>query len=84
VTSRSSRRESRRALDGDALLALQFHTIHLGTDIILPSHFPARTSISAPALKKKRVKTHLVDIAYPARIVQNPFRERGLPRVYMR
>jgi hypothetical protein len=25
-----------------------------------------------------------MDIAYPARIVQNPFHERGLSRVYMR
>lgn len=56
----------------------------LAPTLSFPLTCPARTPSQHIKKNSQGEKTHLMDIAYPSRIVQNSFRERRLSRVYMR
>lgn len=74
--------------NGDASLSFQLHWVHSGSNAILSFHLktteqtkctPAPESSTAPNMSEPMF--HLVNLCYPASVIEDTLSQGGLPRV---
>lgn len=75
--------EGRGTLDSNALFALEFHAVHLGTHSISPSHLTRGSRYSLAwnewVATLGFTTTYLMDIADPSSVVKDALRQGRLP-----